>query len=273
MNRTEPATRSLDGWGPVPIGEVLEAALALKRREFRHGPVRVTATAAPAAASTWHTEPGEAPILVLGCSGSAGTSTVALLIAQTFPRSRLVECAPGAGSGLAGASTAELGEANHGWVEGSRGELRIQRRRDHVLTPDELPRPLPCWPGAISVVDSWWNLRRVLASSGWLADLARSCPRVVLVTRATVPGMRQLEGDLALLEAERCWAVATGIAPPGRRRPVEHSLGPRTRQLRQAGRLVGLPYNAALAQSGITTEPLPRSFHHSASLLQRGLLP
>lgn len=264
--------KPLDGWGPVPIGEVLEAVLALKRGEFRHGPVRVSATTAPAS-NAWPTEPGEAPILVLGCSGSAGTSTVALLIAQTFRRSRLIECAPGAGTGLAGASTAELGEADQGWVEGSRGELRIQRRRDQVGTPEELPRPLPCWPGAISVVDSWWSLRRVLAGSGWLADLARSCSRVVLVTRATVPGLRQLEGDLALVEAERCWAVASAITPRRWSGPVEHSMGPRTRHLRQSGRLIGLPYNAAIAQAGITTEPLPRSFHHPATLLQRGLLP
>lgn len=96
MNEATAPARSLNGWGPVPIGEVLQAALALKRREFRQGPVRRAATPAPASTS-WQTEPGEAPILVVGCSGSAGTSTVALLIAQSFARSRLVECAPGLG--------------------------------------------------------------------------------------------------------------------------------------------------------------------------------
>lgn len=272
MNESTAPARSLNGWGPVPIGEVLQAALALKRREFRQGPVQRAATPAPASTS-WQTEPGEATILVVGCSGSAGTSTVALLTAQSFARSRLVECAPGAASGLAGASTAELGEAEQGWIEGSRGELRIQRRRDQLVTPDEVPRPLPSSPGAISVVDSGWGLRRLLAGGGWLAELARSCPRVVLVARATVPGLRQLEGDLALLEPERCWAVTTGLPARRRLRAVEHSMGPRTRHLRQTGRLIGLPHNAALALSGITTDPLPRSFHHAASLLQRGLLP
>lgn len=272
MNAVALPTSTLDGWGPVPIGEVLEAALALKRREFRHGPALVTSATA-LAASTWRTEPGEAPILVLGCSGSAGTSTVALMVAEAFPRSRLVECAPGAGSGVAGASTAELGEAEHGWIEGTRGEVRIQRRRDQIATPDELPRPLSCWPGAISVVDSWWGLRRVLAGHGWLAELARSCPRVILVTRATVPGLRQLEGDLALVETDRCWAVTTGIAPRRWSREADHSMGPRARQLRRSGRLVDLPYSSALALAGITMLPLPRSFHNPASLLKRELLP
>ena len=272
MNGFGTSATSLDGWRPVPLGEVLGAVLALKRREFRRGSGPVT-TVAPSVGAAWRPEPGEAPILVLGCAGSVGASTVALLLAQTAGRSRVVECAPGACSGLAGASTAELGEAAGGWMEGSRDEVRIQRRRDQALTPDDVPTPVEGWPGGVSVVDSWWDLRRVLAGNGWLAELARSCPRVVLVARATVPGMRQLERDLALLETDRCWAVATGLSQRRWPSTVEHSLGARTRQLRQSGRLIGLPDDAGFSLSGITTEPLPRSFNQSASLLLRGLLP
>jgi hypothetical protein len=50
-------------------------------------------------------------------------------------------------------------------------------------------------------------------------------------------------------------------------------LGVRTSGLRQAGRLIGLPDDRSLSLSGITTEPLPRSLHRSASLLTRELLP
>ena len=272
MNGFGTSVTSLDGWGPVPLGEVLGAVLALKRREFRRGSTPVTAATMPTGA-VWRPDPGEVPILVFGCAGSVGASTVALLLAQSAGRSRVVECSPGACSGLAGASTAELGEVANGWVEGSRGEVRLQRRRDQVLTPDGLPAPVRGWPGGVTVVDSWWDLRSVLAGTGWLADLARSCPRVVLVARATVPGMRQLESSLALLEIERCWAVATGLPPRRWPHTVEHSLGARTRQLRHAGRLVGLPDDASLALSGITTESLPRSFNQPAYLLLRGLLP
>jgi len=270
MNRSGSPSTSLDGWGPVPLGEVLGAVMALKRREFRRGFVP---SAVPGAVSVWRPAPGEAPVLVMGCSGSAGASTVALLLAQNASRARVVECAPGPCSGLAGAATAELGETSGGWEEGSRSEVRLQRRRDQMLSPDAVPVPAPGQPGQLTVVDSWWDLRQMLAGHGWLAELARSCPRVVLVARTTVPGMRQLEGCLALLEAERCWAVATGATAHRWPRTVERSLGRSTRQLREAGRLVCLPKDPVLSVAGITTEPLPRSFDHTASLLLKGLFP
>ena len=270
MNGFGTSAPSLDGWGPVPLGEVLGAVLALKRRDFRRGSGPATTSSTPPL--VWRTEPGEVPVVVLGCGGSTGATTVALLLAEAAGRSRVVECAPGGRTGLAGASTAELGATADGWVEGSRGEVRIQRRREHVPSPDTMPLPVAGRPGGVTIVDAWWDLRQVLAGGGWLADLVRGCPRVVLVARATVPGMRHLESDLALMEAERCWAVATGLAARWPR-AVEHSLGVRTSGLRQAGRLIGLPEARSLSLSGITTEPLPRSLHRSVSLLHRELLP
>jgi len=133
--------------------------------------------------------------------------------------------------------------------------------------------PLPTSPGMVTVVDLWWDLRQVLAAQGWLADLARACPRVVLVSRATVPGMRQLESNLAVLERERCWVVATDVAGRRSARSVEHSLGPQGTQLDRAGRLVRLPAHQGLAVAGITTEPLPRSLMPPAAQLLKGLLP
>jgi hypothetical protein len=270
MNGFGTSAPSLDGWGPVPLGEVQGAVMALRRREFRRGSGPAATSCTPPV--VWRTEPGEVPVVVLGCGGSAGATTVALLLAEAAGRSRIVECAPGGRSGLAGASTAELGVTPEGWVEGSRGEVGMQRRREHLPSPDTVPLPVPGLPGGVTVVDAWWDLRQVLAGGGWLADLARGCPRVVLVARATVPGMRQLESDLALLEAERCWAVATGL-PARWPRTLEHSLGVRTSGLRQAGRLIGLPDDRSLSFSGITTEQLPRSLHRSASRLTRELLP
>lgn len=208
----------------------------------------------------------------MGCSGSAGTSTVALLIAQSFARSRLVECAPGAASGLAGASTAELGEAEQG-VEGSRGELRIQRRRDQLYRPRRKCRgPLPSSPGAISVVDSGWGLRRILAGAAGTTELASSAA-------SSRPG--RARGPCPACGSWRAtwhYSNRSGVGPS---RPVcrpvvgcgrSNAMGLH-RHLRQTGRLISLPHNAALALSGITTDPLPRSFHHAASCSRRGLLP
>ncbi|MGC3995465.1 MAG: hypothetical protein QM779_15340 [Propionicimonas sp.] len=255
---------------PVPIGELLDAWLAVQRGQFRHStatpPVPAPATVA------WQPAPGEVPVLVVGCGGSVGASTVALLLAGAIDRARVVDCAPASHSGLAGASTAELGEAANGWLAGRRDTTLIQRRHDQPPTPQGLPAPLPGDPGWLTVVDSWWEPRQLLTQAGWLADLARTCPRVVLVTRASIPGMARLEAVLATFGPERCWAVV--VASPHRLpSPVERSLGSRTVQLRASGRLFSLPPNPVLAMSGITTEPLPRAFAATAHQLLEGLLP
>ena len=272
---TQPTTRSSvrTATRPVPIGELLDAWLAVQRGQFRRSTAASPVPAAPVpAAAAWQPAPGEVPVLVVGCGGSVGASTVALLLAGAIDRARVVDCAPASHSGLAGASTAELGEAANGWLAGRRNTTLIQRRHDHPSTPQCLPAPLPGDPGWLTVVDSWWEPRQLLTQAGWLADLARDCPRVVLVTRPSIPGMARLEAALSTLGPDRCWAVM--VASPRRLpTPVERSLGSRTEQLRASGRLSSLPPNPALAMSGVTTEPLPRAFGATARQLLEGLLP
>lgn len=271
---TQSATRSSTRTAtrPVPIGELLDAWLAVQCGQFRH-PSSVTSAGPEAvqAATSWRLAPGEVPVLVVGCAGSVGASTVALLLAGASDRARVVDCAPASYSGLVGASTAELGEAPNGWLAGRRDTIVIQRRHDQPSTPQALPAPLPGDPGWLSVVDSWWEHRQLMVGDGWLADLARACPRVVLVARPSIPGMARLEAALSTFGTERCSAVmvASPRKPP---RPVERSLGSRTVQLRAAGRLFALPSNPALAMSGITTESLPRVFEATARQLLEGLL-
>ncbi len=255
---------------PVPIGELLDAWVAVQRGDFRHHPAP-EATGSAGTGRVWRRAPGEVPVLVAGCAGQVGASTVALLLAGAAMSGRVVDCAPASCSGLAGASTAELGEAGDGWLAGRRDTVRIERRRDQCCDPALLPSPLPGEPGRVTVVDAWWEPRQLLDATGWLADLARTCPRVVLVARATVPGVARLEAAVNLFGPERCWAVVAG--PRRWPQPVERSLGARTRQLQTGGRLFALPSNPALALSGITTEPLPRTFEARARQLVEGLLP
>ena len=256
---------------PVPVGELIDAWWAVQRGEFRRSAAS-RGQAPRSVATAWRPAPGEVPILVTGCGGSVGASTVALLLASAAPRSRVVECSPRACSGLAGASTAELGEAEAGWLCGTRGEVRIQRRSDDFESPDALPAPVEGVPGGVTIVDCWWELRQTLASPGWLGNLARECERVVLVARATVPGMQRLESSLSMLRPDRCWPVITGASARRLPRPVGHAMGPLTRQLVRGGRLHCLPDNPVLALSGITTEPLPRSYAPAAARLLEGLL-
>jgi hypothetical protein len=257
---------------PMPIGELVNAWLALQRGDFRHGQAasRPRSTAGTAL-HPWLPCPGEAPVLVVGCGGSVGASTLAFLLASAAQRGRVVECAPAISSGLAGASTAELGEAASGWTQGRRGDLLIQRRLDHPAGPGAVPPPLTGNPGDLTVIDGWWPLRDLLAATGWLADLARTCPRIVLVAPGSIPGTRHLETDLRAAGAERCRAVLTGVRQLPR--PVEHSLGPLARSLRDSGRLHLLAHDSRLAMSGVSTEPLPRPLHRTARSLLEGLLP
>jgi hypothetical protein len=271
MDDTNPATRTATR--PVPIGELLDAWLALQAGAFRGGHQPAQPQTAPREDRPWRPCPGEAPVLVVGCAGTVGASTVALLLAGASKRSRVVDCASAGCSGLAGASTAELGETVDGWTQGRREAVLIQRRPDRLAVPAAVPPPPDGNPGQISVIDSWWPLRDLLAGTGWLADLARTCPRLVLVTHGSIPGTRHLEADLRAAGAERCWAVLTGAGSRQLPKPVEHSLGPLARGLRAAGRLHVLPHDSRLALSGITTAPLPRPFERTARTLLEGLLP
>lgn len=256
---------------PVHIGELAAAWLAVQRGDFRTSGLRRPVTD-DTATESWQPAQGELPIVVAGCAGSVGASTVALLLASAGA-GRVVECAPSGSSGLAGAATAELGEIGDGWIEGRREGTLVQRRRDNPDRPDAIPVPLSGQPGGVTVVDCWWPFPQLLAGSGWLADLARGCPRIVLAARVSIPAMQQLETHLGLAGADRCWVVAAGV--PSRRwpKPAEHAMGPLTRRLRDEGRVVTLPHDPGLAVTGVTTEPLPRSFEPLAAQLLKGLLP
>ena len=80
MDYDNPATRTTTR--PMPIGELLDAWLALQAGAFRggHHPTRPQATQSED--RPWLPCPGEAPVLVVGCAGTVGASTLALVIAS-----------------------------------------------------------------------------------------------------------------------------------------------------------------------------------------------
>ena len=62
------------------------------------------------------------------CASAYGATTFALALATAANTdARVVECSSATTSGLAAASTAELGAHPSGWVQGSRGEVLLQR--------------------------------------------------------------------------------------------------------------------------------------------------
>lgn len=245
---------------PVGVDELRRAWLAVQAGDFRHpaGKQRAVAPAALAAAVEWTPASDEVVIPVVGAAGSCGATTVALALATAVDgRARVVECASASASGLAAASTAELGAHGHGWVHGTRDHVHLERADGARPTPDDIPTPAPTEAATVTVLDLGSPLDEILAGHGWLARLAAIAPTMVVVARASVPGVRRLESTLHLVETDR--VIAAVLGPPQRRwpRPVANSVGKLTETLIHAGRLVEIPEDRNLAVHGLTPDPLP----------------
>jgi hypothetical protein len=296
---------------PVSVEELKRGWAAVQAGRFRPGhpgdpgdreqatvPVRTPCDAT--ASGSW--TPPEAVVSVVGCIGSAGASTLALATAlaagnaesdpaqaASAARGRVVECASMTASGLAAAPTAELGlDTESGWRSGTRHEHFGGRTREVFIErscrawtrPEQVPPPATAHATVtLSVIDVGWEIGQVvLGPDSWLRTHLRTTPSLVLVTRATVPGIARLETALQLLADARPTPPAAPAAPPAgppagppprvvaavlgprrRRWPrgVEHAGGPHTRTLWQASCLVEVPIDPALAVSGIGAAPLP----------------
>ncbi|MDN5798262.1 MAG: hypothetical protein L0H79_21290 [Intrasporangium sp.] len=243
---------------PVTVAELKRAWRALQSDSTVEQPY----AAGPAPAVSWRPHRGRV-LTVLGCGGGVGASTTALALAQaTDDPCRLIECAPPAASGLAGASTAELGDTEAGWRRGARDHVLIDRVSHGALTPADLPIPAES-DLEMSIVDVAWPAEAVLATACWLRELLISGEPLLLVATATVPGLRRLETTLGLLAEHRDVSSAVAAVPGPRLArwpsPVRHSTGPRTNALAETGRILPIPCDRRLAITGPDTAPLPAS--------------
>jgi hypothetical protein len=245
----------------VSVAELKRAWLAVRAGQFRCTARLVPRTGPPAGPvdAGWEPAAGDRVLPVLGCTGGCGASTLALALATAATTAaRVVECCSPTDSGLIAASTAELGVFEPGWARGTRGEVLIERVSAPLARVEEVPRPgAPDRPVRLTVLDVGWEIGQVLGTGTWLAGQVRDAGRVLLATTATVPGLRRLETTLGLLAPRTVCAAVLG---PRRRRwprPVRHGIGPLTRSLDRAGRLVDLPESRRLAVNGVDTAPLP----------------
>ncbi len=213
-------------------------------------------------------------VAVVAAHAGAGASTVALALAEAlaaggFP-TRLVDCADPARSGLAAATTTELGVDEVGWRRGRRESpgalVQVDRLAGPVPGLDHVPPPRPRTGAGAErvVVDVGWPARHVLGGRGWVAGLVRA-GRVVLVCRATVPGLRQTEHLLAGLtgiagvEGVAVRPVVIAAVGPGRwPGAVRAGCGPALRAARAAGLVVGVPTDRHLESHGLTADALPK---------------
>ncbi|WP_299520157.1 hypothetical protein [uncultured Serinicoccus sp.] len=249
----------------VSVAELQRAWLAVKGGRFRPGgtdlpPRRMhTPQAGAGEGAPWN--PGAPVLPVLGCHGSAGATTVAVAVATALELPvRVVEASPAGTSGLTGFATAELGETGTGWVRGHRDLLVLDRLLDGYASPDQIPVPDPDPQDGpvLHVLDAGWPMGTLVRSAGWLSSSVLDADRVVLVTKATVPGLHRLEGVLHELDPLPA-GVAVAVQGPKRRRwPREAAscIGPRTSSLLEKD-LVEIPHDPGLAVRGLDTSPLP----------------
>ena len=262
----------------VSVDELKRAWSAVQAGRFRtcNGVDRELREPAPQPASNaWEPGQGERVLPVIGCAGSCGASTIALALAgaAAFP-ARVVECSSVTVSGLVAASTAELGLHESGWTRGTRDGVLLERASNVLVSVEEVPTPsIPDRNIGLTVLDVGWEIGQVLTTPAWLGEQVRSADLVILVSTATVPGLRRLEGALELLAGTRICAAVIG---PKRKKwppPVGYSAGPLTRALDQAGRLVAVPEDRALAIAGLDATPLPTPLLDAAAALLRLLPP
>lgn len=196
-------------------------------------------------------------VMVLSAHGGAGGSTVALAIATAAGDARIVECCTASASGLAAASTAELGQAGADWRRGSRGPVLIDRLAGRATSLAEIPTPPEC-DRRLTVVDCAGDPDVAVNSAGWLSRLARGLDQIVVVARPTVPGLRRLETASMVLGGHRVRAVLVGCA---RRdlRAVEQAAGPWTRSALAADAVALVPHDPRLAMAGLSPDDLPAS--------------
>jgi len=221
-----------------------------------------TSAAGPGVAARSAAESDRSAVVVLAGHAGAGSTTVALAIADAIAAQRqaqLVEYADPRRSGLGMASDSELGVDAVGWRHGRRNALHLVRM-DRACPPSgQWPAPSAGLPGVtdigrLFVLDVGHLPARALTGHGWLPTLLGDAALVV-VTRITVPGVRQTEHLLGCLPGSAVLATVGFGRWPG---VVAASCGPRLRAARAAGRAVMVPVVRRLEVDGLTPDPLPK---------------
>lgn len=267
---------------PVAVDELKRAWQAVNAGEFRSGPAagKGPRGRGTTAADNWSPAAGEHAIAILGCAGSVGASTIALAagLAAAVPV-RVIECCSVTASGLAAASTAELGVHTTDWRQGKRDHVLLERASEVVAGVDEVPLPTEAeHETQLTILDVGWETGQLLATDCWLADAVRTADQIVLVTTATVPGMRRASVAMDLLANH--WQpeqITLAVRGPRRKkwpRGLEHAGGPAVRRALVADRCVEIPEDRELAVNGLDSRPVPAALISVArQLLEPAHLP
>ncbi len=206
-------------------------------------------------------------VAVVGAHGGAGTSTVALALADAAAAGgqlvHLVGCGGPGGCGLLAAATVELGvDATGAWRTGRRGP-RITI--DRLITTDGTPQwpDPPATSGVLTVVDTEAGAAR---TPGMLATAGA----VLLVCRVSVPGVQyaeQLLGPLLEQDAGGRPVLLAALGPGRWPGAVTSATGPLLRRLSADRRVVTVPTDRDLLTHGPTGRALPRPVGRAGTAL------
>ena len=232
-------------------------------------------TPSPGATSTVST--GAGPLVrVRAANAGAGASTIALALADVADaagiRTRGLDAAAPAWSGLLGATVTELGAAE-GWRRGRRGDgVLIDRVEEPVRVPGEVPSPRSVDGVDLTVLDAGWSMRELAASGAgsWVATTPARAE--VLVTRPHGLALSQTEAALADLE-DQLARDGVVVVVVGAARWSDREFAPAGRLLRAAREqeaVLFAPLLPAKALPGLGPDPLPKQLTSpSQRLLER----
>jgi hypothetical protein len=208
-------------------------------------------------------------VLVVAGHAGAGASTVALAVAEGLAEARrvlLVDYAEPLRSGLVAAPAIEMG-TDGAWRRGRRNRLDVVRLTRHPADGVLPPPPETDDAEPLRVVDAGWSLTcALLDPPGSVVGGAM----VVVVTRVTVPAVRQTEQVLAALDGE---AAVAAVGPARWPRLVEVSCGPRLGELRSRGQVIPVPVDRRLQIAGLTGDRLPKPVAAAGRSLAALLVP
>ena len=176
-----------------------------------------------------------------------GASTVALALATAAAApARVVECCPPLASGFSAAANAELGTEGP-WRRGSRGDVLLERLITGAATAPVPTESAVEW----TFVDTNWT---TVSGTGawWLGSVLRTLDDIVLVTNATVPGVRRLESCAELLGRDAL-GVAVGRTFKRWPRPVRVAAAGIPARVH----IANFPLDPRLQVTGLTPDPLP----------------
>jgi hypothetical protein len=211
-------------------------------------------------------------VRVRAANAGAGASTITLALADAADgagiRTRVLDAAAPAWSGLIGASVTELG-ARDGWRRGRRGAgVLIDRVEAQVRIPERVPAPRDADGIDLTVLDTGWTTRELYASTVDVGDcwVAREPAHAeVVVTRPSTLALGQAEAVLAGLDEPCVLVVVVGA---GRwSGPEFAAAGPRLRRLYEDQGVVFVPLLPVKALPGLGPEPLPKQLMSAAQRL------